>query len=101
MDNKTIHTEIPYGKKVRHYDTTKPPLRQLGIFTGLIWLLSKIFMIGQEYKVEKIGMEGLKPPYILLSNHMYFVDFYKGSYLSGRLGSLHAKLPINSDCIDD
>ena len=76
MDNKTIHTEIPYGKNVRYYDTAKPPLRQLGIFTGLIWLLSKIFMIGQEYKVEKIGMEGLKPPYILLSNHMYFVDFY-------------------------
>ena len=27
------------------------------------------------WKVEKINMEGLKPPYMMLSNHMYFVDF--------------------------
>ena len=76
MDDKQYATEIPYGKGVKYYNTAKPPLRQLGIFTGLIWLLSKIFMMGKQYKVEKIGMEGLKPPYILLSNHMYFVDFY-------------------------
>ena len=31
--------------------------------------------MGKKYKIEKINMEGLKPPYILLSNHMYFVDF--------------------------
>ncbi|MBQ3107484.1 MAG: hypothetical protein IJC68_02595, partial [Firmicutes bacterium] len=30
---------------------------------------------GKKYKVEKINMEGLKPPYIMLSNHMYFIDF--------------------------
>lgn len=29
------------------------------------------------------------------------VAAYKGVYLNGRLGGLHAKLPINSDCIDD
>jgi len=47
-----------------------------GIFwTGLIWLLSRIALIGKKYKVEKINMEGLKPPYILLSNHMHFIDF--------------------------
>ncbi len=77
MDNNvTVHDEIPYGKKVKHYNTAKPPLRQLGIFTFLIWFLSKILMIGKPYRIEKIGMEGLKPPYILLNNHMYFVDFY-------------------------
>jgi 1-acyl-sn-glycerol-3-phosphate acyltransferase len=38
-------------------------------------MLSKIMLIGKEHKVEKFNMEGLKPPYILLSNHMSFVDF--------------------------
>ena len=32
-------------------------------------------LIGKKYKIEKINMEGLKPPYMLLSNHMYFIDF--------------------------
>lgn len=32
-------------------------------------------LMGKDYKIEKINTEGLKPPYILLSNHMYFIDF--------------------------
>ena len=76
MERKTVQNEIPYGKDVRYYNTAKPPLYQLWIFTFLIWFLSKIFMMGKKYRVEKIGMKGLKPPYILLNNHMYFVDFY-------------------------
>ena len=32
-------------------------------------------LIGKKYKVEKINMEGLKPPYMVLSNHMHFIDF--------------------------
>lgn len=32
-------------------------------------------LIGKKYKVEKINMDGLKPPYLLLSNHMHFIDF--------------------------
>ena len=31
--------------------------------------------MGKDYKVETIGMEGLKPPYMMLSNHMHFIDF--------------------------
>ena len=67
--------DVDYGK-LRRYDTTKPPLRQNILFTGLLRALCGISMIGKEYKIEKINMEGLKPPYILLSNHMYFVDFH-------------------------
>jgi 1-acyl-sn-glycerol-3-phosphate acyltransferase len=62
-------------KKDKRYNTAKYPIRQPAFFTGLIWTLSKIVLTGKKYKVEKIGMEGLKPPYILLSNHMSFVDF--------------------------
>ncbi len=66
--------EVNYKNKKR-YKTAKYPIRQPLIIVWLIWLLSKIMLIGKKYKVEKINMEGLKPPYMLLSNHMYFIDF--------------------------
>ena len=66
--------DVNYKNKKR-YKTAKYPIRQPIFLTWLIWLLCKIILIGKKYKVEKINMEGLKPPYILLSNHMYFIDF--------------------------
>ena len=66
--------EVQYKNK-RYYNTAKYPIRQPLFIVWLIWLLSKIVLINKKYKVEKINMEGLKPPYILLSNHMYFIDF--------------------------
>ena len=69
-----MNKEVNYKNK-KYYNTAKYPIRQPKIIVYLIWLLSKIALIGKNYKVEKINMEGLKPPYIILSNHMYFVDF--------------------------
>ena len=66
-------------KNKRRYKTAKYPIRQPLVIVWLIWLLSKIALIGKKYKVEKINMEGLKPPYMLLSNHMYFIDFMLGA----------------------
>jgi len=67
--------DVNYGS-LKRYNTNKMPLRQRKIFTWAIYMLSKyISLHGIDYRIEKIGMEGLKPPYILLSNHMYFVDF--------------------------
>ena len=31
--------------------------------------------MGKEYKIEKINVDDLKPPYLMLSNHLYFIDF--------------------------
>ncbi len=59
----------------KRYKTAKYPIRQPIYLTWLIQFLSQIKLYGKEYKVEKIGMEDLKPPYILLSNHMSFIDF--------------------------
>ncbi len=67
--------DVDYGK-LKRYDTTKPPLKQRKIFTAILRALCGLSMSGQEYQIEKTNMEGLKPPYILLSNHMYFVDFH-------------------------
>ncbi len=62
-------------KNQKRYKTAKYPIRQPLVIVWLIWLLSKFALIGKRYKVEKINMENLKPPYMLLSNHMYFIDF--------------------------
>ncbi len=59
----------------RHYKTSKYPLRQGKFWTWLIWFLSKNTMFGRQYEITKIDMENVKPPYLLLSNHMYFIDF--------------------------
>lgn len=66
--------EVNYRNK-RRYKTARYPLRQGKFWTWLIWLLSKIALTGKDYQVECIGMENLKPPYLLLSNHMHFIDF--------------------------
>lgn len=69
-----MNKDVNY-KNPKKYKTAKYPIRQPLFFVGLIWLLSKIMLIGKKYKVEKINMEGLKPPYMILSNHMCFRDF--------------------------
>ena len=74
-------------KNNRRYKTAKYPIRQPKIIVWLIWLLSRISLIGIKYKVEKINMEGLKPPYMLLSNHMHFIDFKLTALATSRTGS--------------
>ena len=59
----------------KKYKTAKYPIRQPKFFVWLIQFLSQMMLHGKEYTVERIGMDDLKPPYILLSNHMAFVDF--------------------------
>ena len=65
----------PNYKNPKKYNTAHYPIRQPKALTYLIWLLSRCALIGKKWKVEKINMEGLKPPYMMLSNHMYFIDF--------------------------
>ncbi|MBO5908745.1 MAG: hypothetical protein J6Q67_03055, partial [Clostridia bacterium] len=66
--------EVNY-KKTKYYNTAKYPIRQPRIFTFLLYIVSRIALLGVKYKIEKINMKNLKPPYILLSNHHYFIDF--------------------------
>ena len=66
--------DVNYGGK-QPYNTAKLPIRQPRVMTGLLYVASKLTMPRVPYRIEKINMEGLKPPFLLLSNHMYFVDF--------------------------
>lgn len=69
-----IAKEVNYKNKKR-FNTAKYPIRQPKAIVLLIWTLSKIALIGKKYKIEKINMDNLKPPYLMLSNHQYFIDF--------------------------
>ena len=74
ITGKDISMDVNY-KNPKRYKTAKYPIRQPWYLTWLIWILSKMMLAGKKKKIEKIGMEGLKPPYLLLSNHMSFIDF--------------------------
>ena len=68
--------ELPVNyKNKQRYNTGKKPIRQPIYLTWLIGALSFFALLFQKKKIEKINMEGLKPPYMILSNHMSFVDF--------------------------
>lgn len=41
----------------------------------LIWLLCAPALISHRNRLEKINMDGIKPPYLLLCNHNAFMDF--------------------------
>ena len=62
-------------KNQKRYKTAKYPIRQPIYLTWLIQALSRIMLMNKKHKVEKVDMDGLKPPYLLLSNHMSFIDF--------------------------
>ena len=66
--------EVNYRWK-KHYKTAKYPIRQPAWLTWVIWILSKIALIGKKFTLETIDMDGLEPPYIIFSNHMAFIDF--------------------------
>ena len=60
-------------QNVKRFDMKKPPRRQL--LRPLIWSLCFPEVKSHECKIEKINMEGIKPPYLLLQNHNAFLDF--------------------------
>ena len=72
--SKIAAIDVNY-KNPKKYKTAKYPIRQPIYLTWLIWVLSFFATIFKKHRVERINMDGLKPPYMILSNHMSFVDF--------------------------
>ncbi len=73
-----IKDYIVYPDNIEIYVPPTMPAKQNKFYKNLAfsvcWLISKfVFRAGST--VEKINMEGLKPPYIVLSNHTQFADF--------------------------
>lgn len=61
-------------KKIKKHDFSKPPKKGSLVLYPLVWLITQIPMKYHKLKLEKTNMEGLKPPYLLLSNHQSFYD---------------------------
>ena len=70
-------TEIIYPDEIKRYAVGKVPVKQPDNITKGAYRLSSFFLsfIRAGYKIDKINMDGLKPPYILLCNHNAFFDF--------------------------
>ena len=67
--------QINYKENVRFYNTTRNPRRQARWTLPIVWGISYIFLKLFKVKINKVNTKGLKPPYILLCNHMQFLDF--------------------------
>lgn len=58
------------------YDLAEKPRRQNPFLLPLIWGGSWLLTRRGGLKVEKQGLEGLKPPYLVLSEHHGYSDYY-------------------------
>ena len=59
----------------KRFDMQRPPIKQRRYLTLVIWVLSFPMRWYHRTQIKKIGMEGIKPPYLLISNHNAFLDF--------------------------
>lgn len=66
--------KVNYKKGVKAFEP-KPPKNPSKFFSWLARLLSGFLTMGRLDKIEKVGMENVKGPYLLLSNHQTFTDF--------------------------
>ena len=67
--------QVNYNKKVKFYDIVQSPRKQAWWTLPIVWGISFLFLKFYGVKIRKINTKGLKPPYILLCNHMQFLDF--------------------------
>lgn len=58
------------------FDRNKIPPKQNLLAMLFLWPYCRFLTKKAGLKINKVGMENLKPPYLLLCNHMSFIDFY-------------------------
>lgn len=57
------------------FDMQKKPVKEKWFLTPIKWALAFPDTLMRGLKVNKVNMEGLKPPYLLLATHHAFIDF--------------------------
>ncbi len=63
-------------KPIKRYDFSKKPQKPSKFWMHLVWPLAITPRLkGRPVTVEKIGMEGVEPPYLLLATHASMLDF--------------------------
>ncbi|HNY31059.1 MAG TPA: lysophospholipid acyltransferase family protein [Fibrobacteria bacterium] len=65
------------GKKIdtTPFDRHREPPRQNLLAMCFFWVYCWILTRANRLKIRKVGMEGVKPPYLVLGNHLSFTDF--------------------------
>ena len=59
----------------KRFDMSAPPVRTKWYLRPLAYIISLPDVKKHRMQLKKIGMDGLKPPYVLLCNHNAFMDF--------------------------
>lgn len=59
----------------KRFDMKRAPMRQQHYLRPITWALSFLATFRHKAIIKRIGMEGVKPPYLLLCNHNSFLDF--------------------------
>lgn len=63
-------------KKVKKYDFSRRPLRASKFWMGLARAFAiKPRLKGRKLTIRRIGMDGIKPPYLLFATHASMMDF--------------------------
>ena len=60
---------------IKRFDMEEKPRKEKFYLTPIAYLLSFPSVWSRHLKVNKVGIKGLKPPYILLCTHHAFIDF--------------------------
>lgn len=63
-------------KDMTPFDMKKPPIQQKWYLMPLIWGGSWIMTRQFKLKIHKKNMSGIKPPYLVISTHQGFSDYY-------------------------
>ncbi len=61
--------------RAKRFDMKRKPFRQLHILRPVTWAISYPNIWARKLKVNRVGMEGIKPPFLLLCTHHAFIDF--------------------------
>lgn len=73
--------EVPYMtgleklRQTERFDMKRKPIRQRQFLRPLTWILSFPEVWKHRLKIHRVGMEGIKPPFLLLCTHHAFIDF--------------------------
>ncbi|MDD3424118.1 hypothetical protein [Sphaerochaeta sp.] len=62
-------------QQAKRFDMKKKPIRQRHFLRPVTWLLSYPTVWSHRLKINRINMEGIKPPFLLLCTHHAFIDF--------------------------
>lgn len=72
---RTHPCRVTVKTDIKRFSTSAPPIHTKWYLRPLTYLISFPELLQHKVRLQRIGTEGLKPPYLLLCNHNAFFDF--------------------------